>query len=421
MKVSSAVFNENYGKPSKKALLPLVPVKAEEVPSNQTITHTLRSNPAEEDGSKYKLQINILQGDEDCRTVLNWGKNARKVLIGLGIDEHHPAIPVLETLMDVTPRAAFHEGLRIAKERNMEERIRNAANNNQRNAIRNNGIDHQDNIEYDQISEGIDHVVQSLLPRQILARVKRFVRRECRKPMDMKVRKYISHLLRINNDELPRLPPFEGNEQKFSTDEMLDIILFGTPKSWQKEMERQGFDPMEHSVSDVVEFMERIESTEDFDADKNTKSVAKKGNKGDGKGKKSSGNGKSEYFCLYHGKNSSHNTDDCHKMINDAKRLKQANGNGDGKSNGKYGNKTWSRKADEAKKATNKDLASFIRKEIKKGVKDLKAFSKKRKSSDDESGSDGEVMAFDLKDFNYQDMENLKIDDDDSILEEYST
>ena len=38
--------------------------------------------------------------------------------------------------------------------------------------------------------------------------------------------------------------------------------------------------------------------------------------------------------------------------------------------------------------------------------------SEKRKSSDD---SDDELNAFDLKDFNYEDMENLRIDSDDDI------
>ena len=27
----------------------------------------------------------------------------------------------------------------------------------------------------------------------------------------------------------------------------MDILLFGTPKSWQKEMDRQGYDPLENT------------------------------------------------------------------------------------------------------------------------------------------------------------------------------
>ena len=64
----------------------------------------------------------------------------------------------------------------------------------------------------------------------------------------MKVRTYLQHMLRMNQEELPNLPP-HNTCQSLLTDELLDIILFGTPKSWQKEMERQGFDPMDKQHS----------------------------------------------------------------------------------------------------------------------------------------------------------------------------
>ena len=60
-----------------------------------------------------------------------------------------------------------------------------------------------------------------------------------------------------------------------------------------------------------------------------------------------------------------------------------------------------------------------MRKEIAKGVKkkikkDLSAFTKKRKQDDSDS-SDDDLAAFDLKDFNYEDMDNLKIEDDNTV------
>ena len=68
------------------------------------------------------------------------------------------------------------------------------------------------------------------------------------------------------------------------------------------------------------------------------------------------------------------------------------------------------RKSDSAKKDTKKDLAAFIAKTVRK---ELHAFSKKRKNDD---MSEGELDQFDLSNFNYKDMDNLKIDsDDDSV------
>ena len=50
-----------------------------------------------------------------------------------------------------------------------------------------------------------------------------------------------------------------------------------------------------------------------------------------------------------------------------------------------------------------------MKKEVKKGVK---LYAKKRKSED---SSDDDLNAFDLKDFNYDDMDNLKIDSEDEF------
>ena len=52
-------------------------------------------------------------------------------------------------------------------------------------------------------------MMTSLLPRQVLAKVKRALRRDMRKPSDMKVRQYYQHLTRVNNEEITGLPPAE--------------------------------------------------------------------------------------------------------------------------------------------------------------------------------------------------------------------
>ena len=54
----------------------------------------------------------------------------------------------------------------------------------------------------------------------------------------------------MNQEEFPRLPPFDPN-QYLHDDEILDIVLFGTPKSWEREMDKQGFDPFSHQLNDA--------------------------------------------------------------------------------------------------------------------------------------------------------------------------
>ncbi len=175
-------------------------------------------------------------------------------------------------------------------------------------------------------------------------------------------------------------------------------------------MEKQGFDPMEKTLNEVIDKMESLESTEDFDHDKDTKQVAKRNGKGKGGKKSSNSNGKQNLYCMYHGEGN-HKTEDCYQLQKEAKRLKK----GKGEDTPKFKNKTWNHKAVEANKESKNDLAAFIRKEVKKGFKkDLKAMAKKRKATED-SDSDGELHCskrFELKDFNYEDMKNLKIDND---------
>ena len=75
-------------------------------------------------------------------------------------------------------------------------------------------------------------------------------------------------------------------------------------------------------------------------------------------------------------------------------------------------NKTWKKKATDEGNKSKKDLAAFVKKAIKTGVqKELSA--KKRKSE----GQELDLSALEnveLKDFNYTDMGNLRINEEDS-------
>jgi len=59
-----------------------------------------------------------------------------------------------------------------------------------------------------------------------------------------------------------------------SEDKIVDILLFGAPKSWQRKTDHQGFHPLASAPSDAAAFMEHIEMSEDFDGHKKTTEVA---------------------------------------------------------------------------------------------------------------------------------------------------
>ena len=376
-----------------------------------TVTFTLRTVPTDAASPTYKFYIRKVEGGEEVRALIVWYTDVEKILNGLNITAYGPAVPIVEATLGGTALILFESGLESAKEAHMAMRMEAAPDAAARNTIQTAGINHANNLIFGHIRTARQFVLTKLMPRRVLARVKRQLRRDTRKPKNMKVRTYMQYILRQNMEYIQKLPPFDPN-QALSSDELLDILLFGTPNSWQKEMERQGFDPITKNLDEVVTFMEQVEATEDFEPDAKPKAK--------NTGKKPAAKPKEPgevLYCLFHGKGN-HSTDECKKMQQEAKRLKTGDkgsyqSNNNGNNNGSK-NKTWTRKDDDKKVKT--ELAAFVKKEIKKGiqkgVKDLAAFDKKRKADDDSSV---DLNAIDLKDFNYDDMDNLKIDSDDDI------
>jgi len=84
----------------------------------------------------------------------------------------------------------------------------------------------------------------------------------------MSAKQHIMHIYRITTEEIARCPTAFDRDQCLSDDEIIDILLWGRPKSWQRNMDPQGFDPLAKTLTEVVEFMEHIEMSEDFDGNK---------------------------------------------------------------------------------------------------------------------------------------------------------
>ena len=407
MKVSLPKEPHSHG--TKEPLLPLVPVpQSTELDKANSTTYHCYADPANRDNSpKYKRTVRILAGGEDIRTMLEWSKEVEATLQGMGLDTWATQAPIVKTMLSGTPLTLFEAGLEKAALARRLLQAQAAADDQQRQAVMAQPLDQHRHV--DDVAESIRHILRNLIEVKALALIERYLRRECRKPVDMKVRTYYQHLLRINKDELPKLPPFGGDNQKLSDDKLIDIIMHGCPKSWTRELDRLGFDPWVPGTDpwDVVAALERIETSEGFEpvakqsSSKNSKKDSKKGSNKSDRGK----------YCEIHG-SGSHDTSECFKIK--ALKKQKSDDASDKKSNGKFKNKTWSKKAEESAQQSKKDLAAFVKKQIAKGVKkELKSIDKKRKAdSDDEF----DLNAFDkdLEGFNYQDMEGLSIEDDKS-------
>jgi hypothetical protein len=66
-------------------------------------------------------------------------------------------------------------------------------------------------------------------------------------------------------------------------EELLDIAEFASPGTWQKAMVMHGFDPVEHTCAEFVEFCERLEFTEtpySTNTEAKPQAISKSGNNG---------------------------------------------------------------------------------------------------------------------------------------------
>ena len=415
MKIHLPKF-DTAGQTAKANLLPLTEdTSLYALDKTNSVQYELHTRPADVNSPKYRFQLRVLVGTESVRTIVRWQIALVTVIDGLNLSQYAHTKPIVETAMRATPLSLFRSSLEAqqtaARETAAKQAHRTAtgdaaAKQAAYTAIMQQALtDHQADA---QIQTAVSFVMSQLMPKNVLARVKRVLRRETRKPKDMTIRAYYQNLCRINYEEIIRLPPFGANQQ-LSQDELLDIILFGTPKSWQREMERQGWDPMTKSLEENIGFMENLEATDDFQDsdDKKTVSSKKSSNK-KAKSKSTSG----EYHCMLHGKNNTHNSEDCHKLKDSVQKLK----GGTGSSNGnKSKNKTWKAKADGNASDSKKDLAAIVNSAVAKAVSNASKGAKRKSPP-----KDFNVMEA-LKDFNYDDeMKNLEIDDDDMSTGEVS-
>ena len=255
------------------------------------------------------------------------------------------------------------------------------------------------------ITRALNLLIAHNVPFKALQKVKRYLRRECRKPNDMSVREYANNLLRINTEELPNIPP-GSYAQRLSDDEILDILLFGTPKVWQTEMDRQGFDPLDSTIQHVVAFMERIEESEldtRASTEKRSSSVTPKPPSNDrNKSKDNQGGTK---HCTLHG-DGYHSTSECKTLQYQNKRLRedlveyQEKRLQEGRPKGDFKKKqSWKSTADNSKTKTKAELNAIVTKAIEKEVrKELHSLQAKRKSDDSSTDEDEVFSMYDTRD-----------------------
>ena len=115
---------------------------------------------------------------------------------------------------------------------------------------------------------------------------------------------------------------------------------------------------------------------------------------------------------MFHGNNNTHTTDECSTLKAQAKKRKGDTGSNTDKAKGKGKNKTWNKKSKDQTNKPKEELAAFVKKAVKDGLKqELKSIHKKRQSNSEDDRMDLHAVDFELQEFNYNDMEKLVIKD----------
>ena len=243
-------------------------------------------------------------------------------------------------------------------------------------------------------------VTETILNKKALLTQKRYMRRILRKPKTMTIRMYCARFAELNK-YLESFPPYNEN-QNLPDDEVLEHFEFAIPNSWQKQMVLQGFNTLEHTTEEFVEFCERLEFSKDFYVCPNSgqKATTKTGASNTDSKQSAANNSKKRkqgFYCLYHGDNSTHDTNDCKVLKAHAEKLAQAHKN---VGTGKYARS--SERSERSSSDKKKQMQSFkaeIVKEIVDYFQDGRRSNKKR-------------CVINMEEFNMDEFRNLSLSDD---------
>jgi len=278
-----------YDRPAKKA------IKKEDL-----ITFKLKSDPNNADSPLHTLSIQPYSLGT-CEELLNFIIKINKIIKGQNITTGPNQFALIRQLLQGDALSAFN-----AAATSLNETV-------------------------DNFKSCINLLIKHVFPHRALAIQKQYMNRVMRKPLEVTIRQYRARVEEIRT----YLKSFPGYTiaHEMSDDDIKDLLEHGIPNAWKKEMTRQGFDPIENTTTQFVEFCERMEVTESINSTKfGTRSNA---SPSDGKHQgaishaKSSERGtkskrkkrQNEKFCVYHNCYG-HDTGECKVVLDQAKKMR---------------------------------------------------------------------------------------------------
>jgi len=211
MKVS---VSKDFGT-NRKPALPLVPEPTTVLKKEDLVQVDLLSDPADANSTKVKFAFKILKGGngETTRDVIQWFINVERAFTGLNSNNGQLCYQMLQQFASGSALSGFNHNtlVQAAPPRATLVATAQAAANrdNGTNAVRAQGLaDHSaamqaltnetvlaQSVGNRIVATALQQLATILLPTKILQRVKRHLRQEARKPVDMGVRECLMHIL----------------------------------------------------------------------------------------------------------------------------------------------------------------------------------------------------------------------------------
>jgi hypothetical protein len=264
----------------------------------------------------------------------------------------------------------------------------------------------------DNYQKVLKEVGRAVFPLNAYAIQKQAMRRFMRKPKEMNVRIYVERMLELNK-YLEYFPVKLGDPaaSKMPLDDIMDILKFGIPNSWQNRMIELGYDAQASTTSEFIDLCQRIsygESTKEEGSMTKTKpSAGNEGAKWQPQSKYKTGkpfkeaNSNGQKYCPLH-KTNGHDAKECKVILAQVKKMSSAYEAG--------GASNFKRQKTEFQAKKSEQMFSFMVNAFKEATKKPDDEGKKRK------GNYQENFAFD--DDLFEEIEGAAESNDEFNLDE---
>jgi hypothetical protein len=192
----------------------------------------------------YKFTMYHIDGSETLHQTIKWYKDILLVITGMGIKDAEQMVPLIEQQCKGSAQAAFQNTLNtvslellnevdqlVEQEVGEQQADETAEDYEERLTEARTRLEKETGkITKKDVVKCLQKVIKAACPYKVLQKQRKYMRRYMHKPRDMTIRQFVNAVTRMNNNELPHLPPFEAN-QSLPEDDIIEIVLHACPNS----------------------------------------------------------------------------------------------------------------------------------------------------------------------------------------------